>query len=112
MRLIYIAGPFRAKDGWLVNANIHTAETAAALIVEDGRAFPVVPHSLGAHFDRTGTKTYWLDGTLEIMKRCDAVLTLPLWTDSQGARREVAQAMKMSMPVFHSHDELFRWLSL
>lgn len=111
-KLIYIAGPFRGKDGWIVNCNIHEAEKAAAIIVEDGRAFPVVPHSGGAHFDRCGTDEYWLDGTLELMRRCDAVLALPSWQSSTGAKGEIAEAEQMGLPVFYSHDSLFRWLAL
>lgn len=112
MKMIYIAGPFRGPSGWAIKENIHAAEQAAARIIEDGRAFPVTPHSLCAHFHGHGSDAFWINGTLELMRRCDAIFALSTWEKSIGATGEVAEAMRLGLPVFYSHDQLLRWLAL
>jgi hypothetical protein len=110
MRLIYVAGPYTAKNGWLIHENIHDAESAAAKIFRDGRAVAVVPHSIGAHFNGFGTPEYWYRATLALMIRCSAVLALPTWESSKGATLEIQVADRARLPVFYSHEELFAWL--
>lgn len=96
--LVYIAGPFRSDNGWQLRCRIHAAEQAAAAVVEMG-AMPVTPHSIGANFDKTGTDELWLDGTLELMRRCDVVLVLPGYEKSQGTQQEIAEARRLGKPL-------------
>jgi hypothetical protein len=41
-----------------------------------------------------------LAGTLELMRRCDAVILVHNWRDSAGSRAEVDEAKRLGIPVF------------
>lgn len=99
MKVIYIAGRFRGRDGWEVRCNIHAAESAARRVVALG-AMPLTPHSIGGNMAGTASDAFWLRGTLELMKRCDAVLVLPGYEISEGTKGEIAEARLRSIPVF------------
>lgn len=109
MRLVYVIGPYRASTAWQRDCNIHKARAMGAAVAELG-AMPVIPHSNTAHMDGLCSDEFWLEGTLELMRRCDAVITLPLWDRSTGSRGEVAEATARKMPVFHSLSGLASWL--
>ena len=74
---------------------------------------PLIPHANTTYiFHGQKDDQFWLDGTLELMRRCDAIITTPDWERSSGARGEVACAQEIGMPVFHTIDELKAWLAL
>ena len=102
MKLIYIAAPYSDDP----EKNTEIARAAADRIKADGRAFPVTPHLLGGH----GEPEYMYAGTLELMRRCDAVLALPRWDQSRGALAEVRAADRAQQPVFYDEAELLRWI--
>lgn len=99
MRVVYVAGPFRAPDGWEVACNVFRAEDAGREVARLG-AMPLIPHSIGARMAGTETELYWIEGTLELMRRADAVLVLPDWERSVGTVGEVRAATNLGMPVF------------
>mgnify|MGYP001163267039 FL=1 len=103
MKVVYIAGPFRASDAWGVHSNVHRAECAAREVARLG-AMPLPPHSIGAHMDGTESAQFWLAGTLELMRRCDAVLVLPGYSFSEGTQGEIAEAERLGLPVMFPHD--------
>ena len=90
MKLIYIAAPFRAKNPWEVEQNIRVAENLGFLVAELG-AVPIIPHTMYRFFDGTLGDRYWLDATLLIMHKCDAMLLGPGWRKSEGASKEAEQ---------------------
>jgi nucleoside 2-deoxyribosyltransferase len=101
MKLIYVAGKFRGKNHWEVRTNVLRAEEAALQLAING-AFPVVPHKNTENFDGLLTDKFWLDGTMELMRRCDGV-----WIFNQhhldtstGTRAEMAEARRLDIPVF------------
>ena len=53
---------------------------------------------------------FWYEGTLALLKRCDAMILVPGWEDSKGTRDERAWAKANDMPVFERVEELKRWL--
>ena len=113
MKVIYIAGSYRATNAWLVEQNVRRAEEAAHYIISHA-AKPVVclvPHSLGRFFNGTMTAEYWLDATLELMRRCDAVYVLPGSESSAGTRGEVAEANRLRLPVLISRRAVLTWIS-
>jgi len=61
---------------------------------------PLIPHSIGARMAGTETESFWLRGTLELMRRADAVLVMPAWERSEGTMGEVDEAQRLGMPVF------------
>lgn len=109
MRLVYIAGPYRAATAWGVECNIQAARKVGADVVLLG-AYAVIPHSNTAHFDGLASDEFWLEGTLELMRRCDAVLMVPGWEASTGARGERAEAERLGPPVFTEPSALKAWL--
>ncbi len=113
MKLIYIAAPYTAPTPEGIVDNCARARAAGCSLVEKAGpiVFPVIPHQTGRDIEHIGDYAFWIAGTLELMKRCDAVLTLPRWEHSRGAMSEVRTADRMPLPVFHREDELLRWLS-
>jgi hypothetical protein len=99
MKVIYIAGKYRAATPWDVEQNIRAAEEIAAKVWAMGHA-ALCPHANSRHMEGVASDEHFLAGTLELMRRCDAVLLVPNWHHSEGARAEVAEAERLGMPVF------------
>lgn len=121
MKLIYIAGPYRpytCADGMWVGTsmNIRNAEvTAVHLVNELGHLglFPVVPHLNTRDFEsqvKKNSDQYFLDGTMAMLERCDAVLlTMPNADEvSSGTKAEVHRAHQLGIQVYRSFDALRR----
>lgn len=109
MRIVYLAGPFRAPTKWDVEQNVRAAESAALEVARLGFAF-VCPHTMTRNFDGLLTDRYWLEMTLELMRWCDVVFCFsPLWRQSSGTAGEVAEAERLGIPVVYSLEELKRW---
>lgn len=104
MKVIYIAGKYRGPTAWAIEQNIRAAEEVAARVVQLGM-MPLCPHSNTRHMDGLAHDEFFLAGTLELMRRCDAVLLVPNWRDSAGARAEVAEADRLGIPVFGREDQ-------
>lgn len=109
MPVIYIAGKYRAPDGWLTELNVRVAEMVAFDVARIG-AMPLCPHTNTRFFDGTLTAQFWLDGTLELMRRCDAVLLCWNWKDSAGAIGEKEEAERLGIPVFTDLEALHTWI--
>jgi hypothetical protein len=109
--LVYIAGKFTGKTRADVDQNI-AAAVALALEVARIGAMPVCPHSNTSHpdFESLQPYTFWIDGTLELLRRCDAVVMVDNWRDSSGAKGEREEAIKLGMPVFYSVSALGEWM--
>ena len=105
MKLIYIAGPFRAPSAWEVEQNVRLAESLALQCWRAGFAV-ICPHTNTRFFQGAAEDSVWLKGDLEILRRCDAVLTTHNWPVSSGARNEVSEAMRLGLPVFYSFRKL------
>lgn len=109
MIVVYIAGKYRGANAWEVAQHIREAESLAFAVAKLG-AMPLCPHTNTAHFDGTLTAEFWLEGTLELMVRCDAVVLVHNWLESSGARAEAERALVLGMPVFFGPKALERWL--
>ena len=109
MKVIYVAGPFRGKTAWEVEKNIRHAEHLGFEIAKLG-AVPLIPHTLYRFFNGELTDQFWLDGTMELLKRCDGAFFLGGWQASSGSRAERAVAERM-MPVFEYLPDLELWLA-
>jgi hypothetical protein len=48
----------------------------------------------------------FINGDLEIIRRCDALYMLPGWEKSQGANMEHRLAVELGMPIYLSLDEV------
>lgn len=111
MRLVYCAGPFSAHTREGVKENIRAMELLGVEVARLG-AMPVIPHANTAHpdFEKVQPYPFWIDSTLELMRRCDAVLLAENWQGSSGARGERDEARRLGMPVFTTLEELKSWL--
>lgn len=117
MKLVYVAGPFRAitakgkNNCWQVQRNIMAAMELALEVWKTGHA-ALCPHANTMFFqDADGiVDDVWLEGDLEMLRRCDAVLVTPDWQRSSGARAEVAKASEWGIPVFFNIEQLKAWL--
>lgn len=121
MKLIYIAGPYRPYTnacGALVDTayNISIAELTAVHLVDTlGHLglFPVVPHLNTRDFEnqvKQNNDQYFLDGTMAMLERCDAVLLTMPNADaiSIGTKAEVHRAHQLGIQVYRSFDSLRR----
>lgn len=109
MRVVFIAGPFRGPTPWDIAENVRRAERLGLAVAQLG-AMPLIPHANTALFHGQGTEQFWLDGTLELLRRSDAVMLTENWRDSVGGRAEREHAIERGIPVFSDIDELEEWL--
>jgi hypothetical protein len=99
--ILYLAGKYRGD----IDANIQAAREVAIKLWEAGH-FALCPHLNTAHFevDCACPEEAYLQGDLDILARCDAIVMLEAWLDSEGAKREHAHALKLGIPVYYWPD--------
>lgn len=105
MRVIYVAGPYRAVRAWTREQNIRRAEQLAFQVAEIG-AVPLCPHAMYRYFDGTLSDYFWLEATMRLLDRCDAAIFVDGWIQSLGSRAERRRAEVLEIPVFDSIEEL------
>ena len=111
MIVVYVAGPFRGENHWDIAENIRNAERLALEVWRLG-AVAICPHANTAHFQGAAPDDVWLEGDLELVRRCDAMIMTPDWERSTGAREEFRFADKIvKIPIFHSTKQLAEWLN-
>lgn len=112
MKIVYVAGKFRGKTAWDVAENVRAAERVGYQVALAG-AMPLIPHANTAHFDGTLTAGFWLNGTMALLLRCDAVMMVAGWPDSAGSIAERDVAKTIGLPVFDAGDyqALSDWLA-
>ena len=115
MKLIYISGPYRDSRGeWYVKQNIRRAESAAEFVWQAG-AVAICPHLNTAFFGGLpgcGNDKIWLQGDLEIVRRCDAVFAIDRWQDSAGAKVEIELAESLGLPILVTHEQVKDYIYL
>jgi hypothetical protein len=110
MKVVYLAGAFRGSTAWEVECNVRRAEEVGHAVLKAG-AMPLIPHANTRFFHGECEDQFLVDGTLELMRRCDAVLRVPGWENSVGTRGELHEASRLRMPVLHTMEELHEWLA-
>ncbi len=112
MPVVYVAGPFRAPTAWKRERNIREAEMLAFHVAECG-AMPLCPHTNTRNFDGELTDEFWLNGTLELLRRCDAAIFTVRWEESAGARAEHSFCEENGIRTFHNYcSQVFtRWIA-
>lgn len=101
--LIYIAGPFRGPTPLAVRRNVEAARDLGLRVAEAG-GYPVIPHTMTSEFDKLITDEFWLQGTMELLRRCDAIMLSRRWQVSTGAKAEYAEAVRLTLPVMYEVD--------
>jgi nucleoside 2-deoxyribosyltransferase len=108
---VYVAGPFRGANYWEQELNIRRAEELAMKAWNLPGTAVLCPHTNTRFFQGAAPDEVWLDGDIELLRRCDVVLLTEDWRRSSGARAEVEFALAMDIPVFDSIDALSYWLA-
>jgi hypothetical protein len=101
--IAYIAGQYRATTHAGISRNITRARKAAILLWKLGYTV-ICPHMNTAHLDGVAPDQRFLDGDLEILRRCDLVVMLPGWELSTGAQAERFVALDAGIPVYLLED--------
>lgn len=103
MKIVYIAGPY---SGPRQESNISAASDAAAILWTKG--IPCIcPHLNTRNFDGFNTWSMFMQGYLEILRRCDIVFMISGWEKSAGAREEHAEAIRIGIPIVYSYHQLY-----
>lgn len=106
--IIYVAGPYRAATPEGVGLNIASAYKVGTEVIKRGYGV-IIPHSNTGCMERILSNVpdeFWLAMTLELMRRCDAVVLCPGWTRSTGTLGEINEARRIGLPVYEDVDDL------
>ena len=112
MKVVYLAGPLRGKNGWQMELNIRRAESLSLEVWKLGAAC-ICPHSMNRFFlgalGHMGDQAF-LNGDFAIIEKCDAILFTSDWKKSTGARAEHKVAKRCGIVMLYDLDELEAWL--
>jgi len=96
-KVIYISGQYSAKTIFGRIWNIYKAGKVALRYWEQNHAV-ICPHlntscfgELWFHTDKCDYNT-WMEGDIEILRRCDAIVMMKGWEKSKGAYQEYTMA--------------------
>lgn len=101
--VLYISGPYFSADHIHgTEGNILNASKIALEAWRKGWAV-ICPHknTAGFHHATEIPHQVWLDGDLAILLRCDAILMIPGYNRSTGARMELDVAETTGIPVYY-----------
>ena len=98
IKVIYIAGAFRAKTQWGIMQNVRKAEEASLELWKLGFAC-ICPHTMTQHFQNECPDDVWLTGCIELLKRCDAIYLVDGWMESEGSLEEYKLARELGLVV-------------
>ena len=117
MKVVYIAGRYKAPTECEIFGNIMAARSVAMEVWRMG-AVALCPHlntmlfgGLAYPDDPQRDRRVWLDGDIELLRRCDALITVPGWQQSSGALAEVDLAVTLGIPAFNDAKDLREWLN-
>ena len=105
-KVAYVIGPYRGPTRKAVTANIISARTTALKLWRAG-IVTLCPHLNTAHFDHYAPDIpdqIWLDGAIELMKRCDFCVCAPGYEKSEGSQNEILIATQLGMRIFSCDD--------
>jgi hypothetical protein len=105
--IIYLATPIRPKNGKTLEENVQYAKSLALELWKKGytvfcpAANSDLPVSLA---DKEVEADRWLNGDIEILARCDALVVSPGWQLSAGVKGEIACAEMYGIPTYYYPD--------
>lgn len=103
--IVYIAGPYRSDTPEGIEKNIVHARDVAIEVWQSGN-IAITPHLNTYHFEKDADlpDEIYLDGDLDILTRCDAILMLLDWKKSAGASVEMLYAKDQGIPIYYYPD--------
>lgn len=119
MKIVFIAGPYKG-DGTFeaIERNIREAEKYQIALANRGVGFFCAQNHtehFGSRKGATAPEDFYYELDLQFLKRvADAVLAIPGWESSFGAKREVEWAKEKGMKIFYPKDpadieEIVQW---
>lgn len=99
MKLIFIAGPYRANTHHQLHQNIEAARQAAEVCWRQGWAV-ICPHLNSQFISGIMDEERFLEGYKAILARCDAILLMADWMRSEGARAEYDVARHCGLDIY------------
>jgi len=112
--IAYVAGPYAGKGRFGIVRwfrqwrNILRARKVAYALWSRGYTV-ICPHTNTAWMDKACSRDWFLKGDLEILDRCDVMVLLPGWRNSEGTMGELKYAFDHGIEVFNSVDALDKW---
>ena len=107
--IVYVAGPYRGKTEADVARNIKQAREIGVALWDMGIT-AIVPHLNTAYMEHDcsvdDVDRVFLDGDLEILARCDAIVLTPDWSASEGATGERLFAASRHIPIYYWPSEV------
>ena len=116
MKIIFIAGPYFEGNSSKIEKNIREAEKYQITLANHGIGF-FCPHNHTEHFEKKAKAPEDFYRKLDMVflkKVADAILVIPGWEKSEGARAEVKWAKKNKMKMFFPKSpknlrEVIKW---
>ena len=114
MKVVYVAGPYRAEKEWFIKKNIDNAEKASIEVWRNGGVV-ICPHKNSAFLGGACDEHNFLVGGLELLKRSDAIYVISTYNEdtgviSEGTLEEIKLAEQLNYPIFYEMDKLIEWL--
>jgi nucleoside 2-deoxyribosyltransferase len=101
MKMIYVAGPYRADSKPEMMFNVTRAWAYARLLWAAGHAV-ICPHANTFEMQGVGVSVETiLEGDFEMVRRSDEIHVLPGWEGSAGTKAEIAVARAHGIPVIY-----------
>lgn len=104
-KLVYVAGPYTADDDWHRMQNINRAADVTAQLWAM-HVFAICPHKITAFYGGLCDEKIFIEGGLELLRRCDAVVLVWGWEKSGGTLGEIKEAIRLDIPVYGSVKDL------
>ena len=100
--LVYVSGKYSGDSHEEISDNILKARKVAIELWEQGHAV-ICPHLNTSHMEVDCHIHYdnYIEGDLMMIARCDAMVMLSGWEDSQGAVIEKGYAENLRIPIYY-----------
>ena len=105
MVVIYVAGPLHADNGPAIERNIKRASDAALEIWRLGAA-ALCPHTNSGVFHGRLPEKEFVAGSLDLLRRCDAIYFCEGWEKSPGSLGEMEEAKRLKMAILFELDHV------
>lgn len=100
MKTCYIAGKYRGNNIYQTLQNIRVAEAVALKYIKLGYLV-YCPHMATRLFDGEMPDDFWLNYQLKWLSRCDVIVMMKNWQESEGAKSELMEAIHSGKEIIY-----------